>query len=1361
MKKINYNGSSKVIKRLCEIINSIVDAFPTKTSDLTNDGDGTNPFITKVVDDLVNYYLKSETYTQAEVNSLIGAISTLHIEVVQTLPTHDISTNTIYLVPKQTAGTQDVYDEYIYVNNAWEHIGSTEVDLSNYYTSAQVDTLLGGKVDVVAGKGLSTEDYTTAEKTKLSGIATGAEVNVQSDWNQTDNTADDYIKNKPLIPSGQIQSDWSQTDNTQVDFIKNKPSIPAAQVNADWNASSGVAEILNKPTIPAAQIQSDWSQTDNTSADFIKNKPTLLEPLIGTTLNTTPTQVKNAIEAGRPVAITYTDPTYGAIVFTTFNVGSLGLTAALEICLHISQTVSKKILVILGGELTNDTWEFHPPTYMATEDEIPSIEPNPATTTGTLTGLEIDGVGYAIQGGSGNAWLNEGGTNLNPSSTNPVDLNDLTTAGTYYCGDASVAQYVSNKPTNDDKRFTVVVQNIGGNGNSNIRQIYYQADYVPRMYYRSKNGTSAAWNTWQSEVLTSDMPVTWQLRDGTAIVATAENPVDLDTYLTAGTYYCNDDSSVAYISHKPAAYTQNKRFSLIVQLIGNIGGCVRQIFISGNDNKVYWRFHRGTTWYTDWEEMAYADKMWRLADGVALQATAENHIDLNDLVNAGTYYISSDTADRYDNKPVNNTSRFTLIVQAVGNADANRVKQIYMYIGAHAIYERHKNGSTANWSAWKKIAFADDFATVATTGAYGDLTGAPSLATVATSGSYNDLDDLPTIPAAQVNADWNASSGVAQILNKPTIPAAQVNSDWNANSGVAQILNKPTNATASAGGFMSSTDFKKINAQSIAANTDLNTITNIGWYYTAQGSTLTNAPQTGNYAAMLVYYSGASSRRVQVFFNGSSYTNVYTRLQTSSIAWTPWERIAFASDLPTKLSDLTDDVVSGNYVKLSANGNQVIENTKTSEYVSTTFKSNHSNNECVVGFKNAANTTLGYLGVNASKKPIFTDTSDHELAQLSDVIQKSTDALQVLARTDTGSSTVFAIKSALMNCFMEFIDGNNAGLGYFGVMASKTPVYVPFGSSMRGQISVVGRNAAHAYTTTSGSSYAKIKINSTAAWMLSFRVRVYSGYTTDEYIIGGYNYASTKRWYSPTAILVNSNGTTRKVIFGYDGDNDLWVAVPVGAYRACDIIDVVNASTQLDTSDLFTITWVAEADLSTVQVETTVSPLAKKSDIGSVGTLNLDGNASHYLAGDGTWKNGTADPTKLPLAGGQMTGAITWAQGSISQQNANTMPYFLGIDAFASGGATKWQSAAGVANALNAAGLVKKTTNIQSGSASITAGTQKQITFPTAFGGAPNVVVTHEGSNIGYASVFTITASSFYVKSSIGGNIRWIAYYNG
>ena len=68
----------------------------------------------------------------------------------------------------------------------------------------------------------------------------------------------------------------------------------------------------------------------------------------------------------------------------------------------------------------------------------------------------------------------------------------------------------------------------------------------------------------------------------------------------------------------------------------------------------------------------------------------------------------------------------------------------------------------------------------------------PTLSTVATTGAYSDLSGKPTIPPGQVNSDWSASSGLAQILNKPTIPAAQVNSDWNAVSGLAQVLNKPS-----------------------------------------------------------------------------------------------------------------------------------------------------------------------------------------------------------------------------------------------------------------------------------------------------------------------------------------------------------------------------------------------------------------------------------------------------------------------------------------------------------------------------------------------------------------------------------------
>ena len=62
-----------------------------------------------------------------------------------------------------------------------------------------------------SGKGLSTNDYTNEERTKLAGIETGAEVNIQSNWDQSDNSKDDYIKNKPTIPTTASEISYDNT----------------------------------------------------------------------------------------------------------------------------------------------------------------------------------------------------------------------------------------------------------------------------------------------------------------------------------------------------------------------------------------------------------------------------------------------------------------------------------------------------------------------------------------------------------------------------------------------------------------------------------------------------------------------------------------------------------------------------------------------------------------------------------------------------------------------------------------------------------------------------------------------------------------------------------------------------------------------------------------------------------------------------------------------------------------------------------------------------------------------------------------------------------------------------------------------
>ena len=91
-------------------------------------------------------------------------------------------------------------------------------------------------------------------------------------------------------------------------------------------------------------------------------------------------------------------------------------------------------------------------------------------------------------------------------------------------------------------------------------------------------------------------------------------------------------------------------------------------------------------------------------------------------------------------------------------------------------YSGHVSDSTihvtsSDKSTWNaKQDAISDLATIRS-GASAGATAVQSsdLATVAFTGTYADLTGKPTIPAAQVNANWNASSGVSQILNKPNV----------------------------------------------------------------------------------------------------------------------------------------------------------------------------------------------------------------------------------------------------------------------------------------------------------------------------------------------------------------------------------------------------------------------------------------------------------------------------------------------------------------------------------------------------------------------------------------------------------------
>lgn len=76
---------------------------------------------------------------------------------------------------------------------------------------SQILAKLNEKVDKIGGKDLSTNDFTNEYKTKLDSIESGAQVNTQADWQQNDETAKDYVKNRPGGYEGSPENVLSET----------------------------------------------------------------------------------------------------------------------------------------------------------------------------------------------------------------------------------------------------------------------------------------------------------------------------------------------------------------------------------------------------------------------------------------------------------------------------------------------------------------------------------------------------------------------------------------------------------------------------------------------------------------------------------------------------------------------------------------------------------------------------------------------------------------------------------------------------------------------------------------------------------------------------------------------------------------------------------------------------------------------------------------------------------------------------------------------------------------------------------------------------------------------------------------------
>ena len=96
--------------------------IPTATSDLTNDSD-----------------FQTSTQVSSAIASAISGLTGFHFEIVQALPQTG-ETNVIYLVLKSSSETGNIYTEYAWINNAWETLGDTSVDIDPL-TTTDINTI--------------------------------------------------------------------------------------------------------------------------------------------------------------------------------------------------------------------------------------------------------------------------------------------------------------------------------------------------------------------------------------------------------------------------------------------------------------------------------------------------------------------------------------------------------------------------------------------------------------------------------------------------------------------------------------------------------------------------------------------------------------------------------------------------------------------------------------------------------------------------------------------------------------------------------------------------------------------------------------------------------------------------------------------------------------------------------------------------------------------------------------------------------------------------------------------------------------------------------------------------------------------
>ena len=597
-------------------------------------------------------------------------------------------------------------------------------------------------------------NFTTAEKNKLAGIAAGAEVNVQSDWNQTNSSADDYIKNKPSIPTK--TSDLTNDSG----YIS---TLPIASANTLGAIKVGTnLSIAADGTLSAdAQSITVDSALSSTSTNPVENR--VINTALGAKANTA--DLADVATSGD-----YDDllnkPTIPTVNNATLTIQRNGTNIETFTANSSTNKTANIVVPTLTSDLTNDSGFITDTDYAsASTGGVVKVGAGLSITNGVLS-VTGGGVADAVEWTNVlnrptnvSYWTNDAG--YITSAALPTKTSDLTNDGsdgtsTYVEADdlatvATSGSYndLSNKPTiptvND---ATITIQRNSATVDSftvNASQNKSINIVVPTKTSDLTNDSGFI----TTSALSGYLPLTGGTLTGKLTGTQIETGTAATNYFQARKFRGEGDASSYYhaIDFGYAGHNQVDFYEY--------GGI--------------WNFWRNLN------ATATTDTRY-LALGITLNALKNKAYTYTFPNKTGTFALTSDLPT------VNNG---TLTIQKNGTNvqtfTANQSGNVTANITVPTKTSDLTNDGSDGTSTYVE---ADDLATVATSGSYNDLSNKPTIPTVnnATLTIQKNSTDVATFTA-------NASSNVTANISVPT-----ATSDLTNDSGFITSITKITNA---------------------------------------------------------------------------------------------------------------------------------------------------------------------------------------------------------------------------------------------------------------------------------------------------------------------------------------------------------------------------------------------------------------------------------------------------------------------------------------------------------------------------------------------------------------------------------------